>query len=74
MWNAPIKTLQGEDTKLEDFRGKALPPRCLARGTIRRLVGRLSWMFLGVNGVAHCLFFYGMFSHLFAIRDLTAQG
>ncbi len=24
MWNAPIKTLQGEDTKLDDFKGKAL--------------------------------------------------
>lgn len=24
MWDAPIKTLQGKDTKLADFRGKAL--------------------------------------------------
>jgi glutathione peroxidase len=24
MWNAPIKTLQGEDTKLQDFKGKVL--------------------------------------------------
>ena len=24
MWNAPIKTLQGKDTKLSDYRGKAL--------------------------------------------------
>ncbi len=24
MWNAPIKTLQGKDTKLADFKGKAL--------------------------------------------------
>lgn len=24
MWNAPIKTLQGKDTKLADYRGKAL--------------------------------------------------
>ena len=24
MWNAPIKTLQGKDTKLENFKGKAL--------------------------------------------------
>ena len=24
MWNAPIKTLQGKDTKLSDYKGKAL--------------------------------------------------